>query len=272
MGRRRPATSPAPRRCTPARQSIAVTYTGGVERPAARSQRRGRRHRPRPLALLGARRQQRRPDSASRGRQSPHRRHGASRRHAGRQHVDAVRCAARRPRHDARSRYIYWFNNTAGAQPTFSLDDVALRRQRPADADPARPGAGPGAAASMPPPAATRSARYIYGMNFADEALAAELRLPVRRWGGNATTRYNWQHRHLATTPPTGTSRTFPTTTRTRRRCPTARAAISSSSRTCATGTETLLTVPLIGWTPRGRAYGCGFSVAKYGAQQSTDP
>ena len=30
-------------------------------------------------------------------------------------------------------------------------------------------------------------------MNFADEALAAELRLPVRRWGGNATTRYNWQ-------------------------------------------------------------------------------
>ena len=31
-------------------------------------------------------------------------------------------------------------------------------------------------------------------MNFADEALAAELRLPVRRWGGNATTRYNWQN------------------------------------------------------------------------------
>ena len=31
-------------------------------------------------------------------------------------------------------------------------------------------------------------------MNFADEALARELRLPVRRWGGNATTRYNWQN------------------------------------------------------------------------------
>ena len=30
-------------------------------------------------------------------------------------------------------------------------------------------------------------------MNYADEALAAELDLPVRRWGGNATTRYNWQ-------------------------------------------------------------------------------
>ena len=34
---------------------------------------------------------------------------------------------------------------------------------------------------------------------------------------------------------------------------------------------ETLLTAPLIGWTPHGRAYACGFSVATYGAQQSTD-
>ena len=34
---------------------------------------------------------------------------------------------------------------------------------------------------------------YIYGMNFADEDLAADLDLPVRRWGGNSTSRYNWQ-------------------------------------------------------------------------------
>src|SRR5512136_1906368 len=34
---------------------------------------------------------------------------------------------------------------------------------------------------------------YIYGMNFADESLAADLNLPVRRWGGNSTSRYNWQ-------------------------------------------------------------------------------
>src|SRR5688572_10632678 len=34
----------------------------------------------------------------------------------------------------------------------------------------------------------------IYGMNFADEALAAELALPVRRWGGNATTRYHFRY------------------------------------------------------------------------------
>ena len=34
---------------------------------------------------------------------------------------------------------------------------------------------------------------YIYGMNFASEAIAVDLRLPVRRWGGDSTTRYNWQ-------------------------------------------------------------------------------
>ena len=33
----------------------------------------------------------------------------------------------------------------------------------------------------------------IYGMNFADPALAREIRLPVDRWGGNATEAYNWR-------------------------------------------------------------------------------
>jgi hypothetical protein len=31
-------------------------------------------------------------------------------------------------------------------------------------------------------------------MNFADRALATELRLSVDRWGGNSTSRYNWQN------------------------------------------------------------------------------
>ncbi len=35
----------------------------------------------------------------------------------------------------------------------------------------------------------------IYGIHYADnEAFAAEIDLPVRRWGGNSTTRYNWQN------------------------------------------------------------------------------
>ena len=34
--------------------------------------------------------------------------------------------------------------------------------------------------------------RDIYGMNFAPARLESQLKLPVVRWGGNATTRYNY--------------------------------------------------------------------------------
>src|SRR5262245_58614092 len=34
---------------------------------------------------------------------------------------------------------------------------------------------------------------YIYGLNFVKAGFAQEIDLPVRRWGGNHTTRYNWQ-------------------------------------------------------------------------------
>src|SRR5687767_10715428 len=34
----------------------------------------------------------------------------------------------------------------------------------------------------------------IYGMNLIDDPeLAEAVRLPINRWGGNATTRYNWE-------------------------------------------------------------------------------
>jgi hypothetical protein len=109
----------------------------------------------------------------------------------------------------------------------------------------------------------------IYGMNFADEALAKELDLPVRRWGGNATTRYNyaldetnraadWYFENApgnadpATLPDGSETDTF----------------VDQDRRT---GTSSLLTVPLIGWIPKARDTSCGFSVTKYGAQQSTD-
>ncbi len=111
----------------------------------------------------------------------------------------------------------------------------------------------------------------IYGMNFADEALASELRLPVRRWGGNATTRYNWENdtaNHASDWFFENIPKDNPN--------PDALPYTSSSNRFVEqdrrTGTKTLLTVPLIGWTPKSRAYACGFSVAKYGQQQKTDP
>ncbi|WP_405150912.1 fibronectin type III domain-containing protein [Sphaerisporangium sp. NBC_01403] len=112
---------------------------------------------------------------------------------------------------------------------------------------------------------------YVYGMNFADEALAKELRLPVRRWGGNATTRYDyrtdttnrasdWYFENIPGDNPDPGE--LPDGSETDR----------FTDQDMRTGTDTILTVPLIGWAPKERAKACGFSVAKYGPQQSTDP
>ncbi len=110
---------------------------------------------------------------------------------------------------------------------------------------------------------------HVYGINFPDEALAQELHLPVGRWGGNATTRYNytndsynagsdWYFEDLhydndVSALPAGSQ---------------ADKFVEQNRRT---GTDTLMTVPMIGWTAAGRDNGCGFSIAEYGPQQDSD-
>ena len=116
----------------------------------------------------------------------------------------------------------------------------------------------------------------IFGVAFGDDARFGEIGYPLRRWGGNSVTRYNWQvdvsstaadwyfenipgSRDRTTVPPLGN------------------AADGFVAATRAAGADVLLTIPTIGWTPRADSpldhpYFAGFSVAKYGAQQSTDP
>jgi hypothetical protein len=115
----------------------------------------------------------------------------------------------------------------------------------------------------------------IYGMNYADEGLAADVRLPVRRFGGNAATRYNWQN----DTGNRGSDWYFENVPESNPDP----AALPDGSMTDMfveqdrrTATKTLMTVPLIGWTAKrrtdGHPFDCAFKVSKYGAQQSTDP
>lgn len=88
---------------------------------------------------------------------------------------------------------IAWFNNTDGGQATFYLDDIAFVDSGATPTPTPPPGTGP--ELSVNATAGQHSiSPYIYGMNFASEAIAADLRLPVRRWGGNSTSRYNWQN------------------------------------------------------------------------------
>lgn len=114
----------------------------------------------------------------------------------------------------------------------------------------------------------------IYGLNFAAEALAAELKLPVNRWGGNSTTRYNWQ----IDAYNTGSDWYFQNITNANPNpgaLPAGSATDQFIDQNRRTGTTSLITVPLIGWVAKrrtaGHPYDCGFSVTKYGPQQSTD-
>jgi hypothetical protein len=112
----------------------------------------------------------------------------------------------------------------------------------------------------------------IYGLNFADANLAQELQLPIDRWGGNSTTRYNWQidaHNtgsdYYFENIPDGDSTTLPNDS-------TADRFIEQDR---STNTQTLLTIPLIGWTPKRRLpdhpYDCGFPRTAFQSQQSFD-
>ncbi|MBN1430508.1 MAG: glycoside hydrolase family 44 protein [Anaerolineae bacterium] len=104
-------------------------------------------------------------------------------------------------------------------------------------------------------------------MNFADEDLASDLNLPVRRWGGNATSRYNWE----LDVHNTGSDWYFenisgdPDNTQINK-------FVEQDRRT---GTQTILTIPLLGWTPKrlkpDHPFDCGFPVSVYGQQQSVD-
>ncbi len=163
---------------------------------------------------------------------------------------------------------LVWQDNSNGAQPTFYLDDVTVVAR--AGPPPAPPALSVDAAAGRHPISPT-----IYGMNFAGEDLAAELDLPVRRWGGNSTTRYNWQN----DTHNTGSDWYFeniPEPNDAPWLLPDGSAADRFVEQDRRTGTDSLITVPLIGWTPKQRLedhpYDCGFKVSVYGLQQDVDP
>jgi hypothetical protein len=105
----------------------------------------------------------------------------------------------------------------------------------------------------------------IYGMNFADAALAQELHLTSDRWGGNATSRYNYANN----THNTGSDYFFENIVG-------GTSMDSFIAADLAHGTQPLVTVPTLGWvaknSPSSHPFACGFKVSKYGAQQSTDP
>ena len=109
---------------------------------------------------------------------------------------------------------------------------------------------------------------YIYGMNewLLDAAQIKATNITIDRWGGDATSRYNylldvtssasdwWFENQLGATGQKDTSEF--------------NAMVTSNA---SLGVKTLGTVPVLGWVAKDST-SCGFSVAKYGAQQKTAP
>ncbi len=165
---------------------------------------------------------------------------------------------------------IAWQEARGETQPTFYLDKIELVDISLPPTPTPVPVAGPALRVDASTP--LRMIRpEIYGINFADEALAKELALPVRRWGGNGTTRYNWQ---IDTASHTSDwfFENIPKENSNEALLPVGSAADQFVEQDRRTGTKSLLTMPLIGWTPKSREISCGFSVAKYGPQQAVDP
>jgi len=108
----------------------------------------------------------------------------------------------------------------------------------------------------------------IFGVAFGDAARNAQIGYTVDRWGGNSTTRYNWQvdtdnkaSDYLFLNEPEGSGAGLPANS-------TADQFISDA---LAAHAQPLLTIPTIGWTPKDRAKRPGFSIAKYGSQYNNE-
>jgi Glycoside hydrolase family 44/Bacterial Ig-like domain (group 3) len=110
----------------------------------------------------------------------------------------------------------------------------------------------------------------IYGIaNYGlDATYAKEIQVPNIRWGGDGTTRYNWQvdssNAGFDWYFMSGNGQSTPT--------PSASADLMIQTYKAASNAKTLLTVPIIPWVNNSAVWNCSFPVSVYGAQQSTNP
>jgi Glycoside hydrolase family 44/Bacterial Ig-like domain (group 3) len=107
----------------------------------------------------------------------------------------------------------------------------------------------------------------IYGIdNFVlDATFAKEIQVPNVRWGGDDTTRYNWE------VDSSNQGFTFYFLGGTGQATPVPGATVDNMVNTYKPA-ESLVTIPIIPYVNKSAAYTCSFPVSVYGAQQATDP
>src|SRR5277367_878591 len=110
----------------------------------------------------------------------------------------------------------------------------------------------------------------IYGLaNYGlDATFAKEIQVPNIRWGGDGTTRYNWQ----VDSSNSGFDWYFMGGNGQATATPSASADLMINTYKTASNAKTLLTIPIIPYVNKLAAWNCSFPVSVYGAQQSTNP
>jgi glycosyl hydrolase family 44/Big-like domain-containing protein len=110
----------------------------------------------------------------------------------------------------------------------------------------------------------------IYGIaNYnLDAGFAKEIQVPNIRWGGDGTTRYNWQ----VDSSNSGFDWYFMGGNGEATPVPSASADLMVNTYKTASNAHTLLTIPIIPYVNKMAAWNCSFPVSIYGAQQSTNP
>ena len=112
---------------------------------------------------------------------------------------------------------------------------------------------------------------YIYGINeYQDAGLGTVMHIPVRRFGGDAATNYNWQI-DVWNSAADWYFENFQQTAGDIFALPDGSSFDLFHEANLRSGTVTLGTIPLMDWIPKD-ASSCSFSVAKYGAQKEVNP
>src|SRR5271156_3569060 len=110
----------------------------------------------------------------------------------------------------------------------------------------------------------------IYGIaNYGlDATFAKEIQAGNIRWGGDGTTRYNWQ----VDSSNSGFDWYFMGGNGEATATPSASADLMINTYKTASNAHTLLTIPIIPYVNKSAAWTCSFPVSVYGAHQSTNP
>lgn len=109
----------------------------------------------------------------------------------------------------------------------------------------------------------------IYGVNYGSQAVLDDLNSPINRRGGTPTSTYNWQQN----AENVGEDYYFESVARNGSQPGAEYDSFISSTQ--AAGSQPYVTVPMLNWVAKlgpGRSTLPSFSVARYGAQQYTDP